>query len=105
MRQQIQPSPDVYQNNQSGLSIILITAIVLVGFIYLNCTYTSENEMLFQAVLICPAGAILTGIYTFTYRGKKYRASRILFYVLSVLSIAGILMLWYLLALGQAFQH
>lgn len=91
--------------DQSAWSIRLIMAIVVMMLIFMFCTYTDENEMIFLTVLIFPLVTLLVAGYTLTYKGKTHLTSRILFFVLLAISILAVLAFLYLLGLAKAYSH
>ncbi len=105
MLKQSEPDEFLKTRRQADISVMLIIGIVIMSGIYMTCTYNTENEMLFLAAAVCPILTILSGIYTFTYRGKAYLASRIAFFIFLILSILGICALAYVIELSKAFAH
>ncbi|MCD0490143.1 hypothetical protein LPB86_18020 [Pedobacter sp. MC2016-14] len=91
--------------SQSGISILLIIAIMVATGFFMTCTYNTEDESFMLSAIACPILALLTGIYTFTYRGKAYLLSRIVFFILLALSLFSLFVLWYFIALGSSYSH
>ena len=98
-------SGDLELNRQSGISMLLITGILIIVAILLSIGNSTEDEQIYQLALLCPVLTILLGIYTFTYRGKAFLLSRVVFFILLVLSLLSLFSLWYLIELGKAYAH
>ena len=90
---------------QSNWSFGLIVAILIVLLLYMLCTFADENEQILQIVIAFPIITLLVGGYTFTYKGKEYVISRIIFYIFLVLSLISTLGYMYIIELGKAFVH
>lgn len=91
--------------SQAGISILLIIAIMIATGFFMTCTYNTEDESFMLSAVACPILAVLTGIYTFTYRGKAYLLSRVVFFILLALSLFSLFILWYFMALGSSYSH
>lgn len=98
-------SGDLELKRQSGISMLLIIGILVMGAILLSIGNSTENDQIYQLALLCPVLTILLGIYTFTYRGKAFLLSRVVFFILLVLSLLSLFSLWYLIELGKAYAH
>jgi len=100
-----QSGSDLELNRQSGISMLLIIGILVMAAILISIGDSTENEQVYQLALLCPVLTILLGIYTFTYRGKAFLLSRIVFFILLALSMFSLFSLWYLIELGKAYAH
>ena len=100
-----QSGNDLELNRQSGISMLLIIGILVMAAILISIGDSTENEQVYQLALLCPVLTILLGIYTFTYRGKAFLLSRIVFFILLALSMFSLFSLWYLIELGKAYAH
>lgn len=100
-----QSGSDLELNRQSGISMLLIIGILVMAAILISIGDSTENEQVYQLALLCPILTILLGIYTFTYRGKAFLLSRIVFFILLALSMFSLFSLWYLIELGKAYAH
>jgi uncharacterized membrane-anchored protein len=99
--EQTNDAPD----RHADTSKLLIAGILLAAVVFLFCTPATEDERISQVLALFPLTTLLLGLYTFSYRGRKFLISRMLFFVfllVSVLAIAGWL---YVMELGKAFQH
>jgi len=100
------PAQDTIEiEKQSHRSIILIAAILIMTALYMTCTYNSEDEGIMLCTLVCPIFSILAGMYTFTYTGKAYAASRIIFYISLALSLCSIFVLCFFIELANTNWH
>lgn len=90
---------------QASISMMLIVGIVMMTLIYMNCTSHTEDESMMLLTLASPILTILLGMYTFTYRGKAYRISRVMFFIFLALSLLSIWALIYFIELGKAYAH
>jgi len=105
MKEHTDTGKAAYTEQQANISIMLVIAIILMVGVYMGCTQSSENDRLFQGAVIAPIITLLSGIYTFSYRGKGHLTSRVVFFILLALSIFSIGMLYYITELGKAFAH
>lgn len=105
MKEHTDTSKAAYSEQQANISIMLVIGIILMFGVYMGCTQSSENDRLSQGAMIIPIITILSGIYTFSYRGKGHLTSRVVFFILLALSIFSIGALYYITELGKAFAH
>jgi hypothetical protein len=105
MKEPTDINKSAYIEKQASISVVLVIAIIIMAAVYLGSAYSSENDSLFQGAVIAPFITILLGIYTFSYRGKNYLTSRVLFFIFLVLSILSIWALYYVTGLAKAFTH
>ena len=90
--------------SQSMLTSVMITIIVMLTFI-LSLMANDKNFIIAYFVYFCPVITLFIGGYAFTYKGKKYRSSRLLFYTLFSLSVVILAGLELLSGMGQAYAH
>ena len=90
---------------QSKISVRLIMGIILTLITYMVFMPASENDRMYQVVLLFPVIALLSGGYVFTYRGKKPGASKIIFILFTILSVLGIIAFIYLIGMAKAYSH
>lgn len=95
---------EIKQKN-SAISIVLIAANMCLLLIFFNIGNASEDQQMVNMACLVWGGTVLTGIYAFGYRGKRYRIAKWLFGVLLLASIASIALVLYLAALGHAFKN
>ena len=94
------------KEKNSYLSIILIGVNLLLAYV-LSITTKSlgeEHEIITLAFVI-PTATILLGAFAFTYHGKSYRWAKWLFGICLIISIALLVLLFYVTGLSHAFQH
>lgn len=96
---------DNYQQKQSAISIVLIVTIMALAVIFMNCTYSTENENILHTVLVAPVLTLLLGAYIITYRGREYRIAKIIFFILLAISALMIAGHFYLISLARAYAH
>lgn len=65
----------------------------------------TENERIYQVVLLFPVVALLSGGYVFVYRAKKLGASKVVFFLFTILSVLGIIAFIYLIGMAKAYSH
>ena len=90
--------------SQSLLTGILITIIVVLTLL-LSLMAKDKNFIIAYLVYFCPVITLFIGGYAFTYKGKEYRTSRFVFYVLFSLSVVILAGLELLSGMGQAYSH
>ena len=90
---------------QANISIMLIVGIVIMTVIFMNSGYNTEDESIMLYALLCPIFTVLLGMYTFTYRGKAYIVSRVIFFIFLAISLLCVAALLYFIELGKAFSH
>lgn len=96
---------DTNKQKNSSLSIKLILVNLILLLVFFNCTYTTENQTIFNVIIFFISLTFLLGGYTFSYRGKNHKSSRRLFYISLLISAILTYFLFYMLALGKAYQH
>ncbi len=92
-----------YKNN--SMSVVLIIANLIVVFIYLNCTHTTENQDFYNIIIFFMSLTLLLAGHVFTYRGIQYRLNRRIFYISLIITVLLVAFLLFMLGLGSGFQH
>lgn len=90
---------------QSNISIMMIVGIVIMTVIFINSVHNTEIESIILFVLVCPIFTVLLGMYTFTYRGKTYIVSRVIFFIFLIVSLFCLAAIFYLGELGKGYSH
>lgn len=91
--------------DQANWSFRFILGILIMMLVYMFSTFSSEDEQIFQVIVMFPVITLLLGGYTFTYRGKEHLTSRIMFYVFLGLSLLAIWAFIYMIEMAKAFAH
>lgn len=93
------------KEKNSNLTVGLIFINLILLSVFLNLGYVTENEHIFNVILMIGALSFLLGGYALSYRGKGYRAGRWLFAASLVLAAAAIGLYLYAAGMAAAFQH
>jgi len=101
----LEPDHTLATEKQAGISLMLIIGIMIITGFYMTCTPNSEDESIIMGTFAFPILTVLIGLYTFTYRGKAYIFSRVLFFIFLAISLFSLFVLWYFIELGHAYSH
>lgn len=96
---------DVNKQKNSILSIFLIIVNIILLLVFAKIGSLSEDQEIISYILLIIGGTVLLGGYAFSYHGKGYRIAKWLFAISVLISIALLVLLWYLAGLSKAFQH
>ena len=90
---------------QNSISVLLILANILLGFIFLFCTPRHENDFFLGLLAVGVFSLLLQSVFVFTYKGKAPVASKIILVAILIIVLLYALFIGYAFALGKAFQH
>lgn len=99
------PATEIQKQKNSSLSIGLIILNICLILIFFNSTGEFAGQGEINLLIVVFSATVLTGAYAFSYHGRGYRIAKWIFAILLLISLFFIGILFYISALGHAFQH